>query len=86
VHRRCRQAGERLNLDILDNPGVCADRLADIARYFGFDGWLINIEAPLPKSRVTDMISFVSAPRGSMSFVPSLSSVAVDAMVTVARR
>ncbi len=36
-----------------------ADRLVAIAKYYGFDGWFINIESDVPPSHVNKMIEFV---------------------------
>jgi hypothetical protein len=36
-----------------------ADKLIDMAQYYGFDGWFFNIENPLPQGYVTKMINFL---------------------------
>ena len=42
------QGGALENAALLDNSVEVAEKLAAMLEYYGFDGWLVNIEAPLP--------------------------------------
>ncbi len=42
------QGGALENAALLDNAVDVAEKLAAMLEYYGFDGWLVNIEAPLP--------------------------------------
>lgn len=42
------QGGALENAALLDNAVAVAEKLAGMLEYYGFDGWLVNIEAPLP--------------------------------------
>ena len=44
---------------MLSEPEVTADRLAEICAAYGFDGWLINIEADVPPALLPALIEFV---------------------------
>ena len=41
-------AGAADNALLLSRADESAERLVDLAEAYGFDGWLVNIEAPLP--------------------------------------
>lgn len=43
-----------------------ADQLVAIAKYYGFEGWLINIENSLTKQEVQHMLLFVGYLRARM--------------------
>lgn len=56
------QAGAELCASMLADAGVaerCAQQLAAIALFFGFDGWLVNIENDLTPEQVQLMLHFL---------------------------
>lgn len=44
-------------MDCEPTSHTLAFKLASLAKYYGFDGWLVNIEAPLPSSSSSEKIS-----------------------------
>ena len=49
-------------LEMLKNHasiGRAVDQLLSVTRYYKFDGWLVNIENPIPPSFVERMIEFL---------------------------
>ena len=40
--------GAAENASLLDNSVAVAEKLAGMLEHYAFDGWLVNIEAPLP--------------------------------------
>jgi hypothetical protein len=47
-HHRHMQGGASENSALLNNAVGVAEQLAAMLDHYGFDGWLVNIEAPLP--------------------------------------
>ena len=43
----------------MENIEAATDQLALIQKYFGFDGWLVNIENTLEAHEINLMIEFV---------------------------
>ena len=35
------------------------DQILNVTRYYGFDGWLVNIENPLPANLIERMVEFL---------------------------
>ena len=35
------------------------DSTVDLAKHYRFDGWFINLEAPLPKEHIADLLEFL---------------------------
>lgn len=52
-------AGRRENSTMLAQVDRVAERLAELAATYGFDGWLINIEAPLAPTEVAPMVELL---------------------------
>ena len=46
---------------LLSQPLLAVEKLFEIQNYFGFDGWLINIENTLEPDQIEKMIKFVAA-------------------------
>ena len=44
---------------MLSEPEVTAERLAELCAAYGFDGWLINIEADVPPALLPALIEFL---------------------------
>ena len=44
---------------LLENIDAATDQLASIQKFFGFDGWLVNIENTLEPHEINLMIEFV---------------------------
>jgi hypothetical protein len=53
--------GEFANRKILESPQKSALSLAAMCAQYAFDGWLINIESPLPPHLIPRMAEFLSA-------------------------
>jgi endo-beta-N-acetylglucosaminidase D len=62
------QDGAKALLQLLDHVDESVEKLVSIMTYYGFDGWLINIECSLPADAIPKLIRFVSA-----MFIESLS-------------
>lgn len=59
------QEGIQENLLLLYNDSymiTCCQKLVSIAKFYGFDGWFINIESPIPKGTIppTRFATFLS--------------------------
>ncbi|XP_024526195.1 cytosolic endo-beta-N-acetylglucosaminidase 1 [Selaginella moellendorffii] len=50
----------KLLLESKDSARMYASRLAKVAREFGFDGWLLNIENTVPVEQIDTLVVFVS--------------------------
>jgi hypothetical protein len=55
------QAGAACMMKLLDSPAVYIDKLVSVMSWYGFDGYLINIECELPVDVVPRLIAFVRA-------------------------
>ena len=56
------ERGYGLCLEILRNQASMnrtVDQILNVTRYYGFDGWLINIENPLPENLIERMLEFL---------------------------
>ena len=51
--------GVRENASLLARADEAAERLAELCASYGFDGWLINIEAPLEPAAVPSFVEFL---------------------------
>lgn len=64
--------GRRLCESMLASPTAAraaADQLVALAVYFGFEGWLVNVENGLGRDLVPHLITFVSHLRSRLSAV-----------------
>lgn len=57
-HKTGQQTCEQLFADTACAEAA-AEQLARIATYFGFEGWLLNIENEMDKSKIPNLIHFV---------------------------
>lgn len=60
---------------LFKKPTFFADQLIEIAKYYGFDGWFINIENPIPKEQIRVLQQFIVYLRQRMQQVISNSIV-----------
>ena len=48
------------NKKLLKNKTVCIKKLVDLCKFYGFDGYLINIESPVNgKKKYMEMVYFI---------------------------
>lgn len=45
---------------LLENKQFYADQLVEIAKYYRFDGWFLNIENPIPPEKCGELAEFIS--------------------------
>ncbi|GAB5355230.1 hypothetical protein AAMO2058_000187900 [Amorphochlora amoebiformis] len=74
------EAGEEANKCLCARPDFFAKKLVEVAAYYGFDGWLVNIEAKTPSySKMLDFVSKLTIrmhskiPHSQVLFYDSLS-------------
>ena len=71
-------AGKSICGHLLANIQMAVEKLSDIQSFFGFDGWLINIENTLEVDQIPKMINFVSQLKGKCGIVVWYDAVTID--------
>ena len=63
---------------------AAALQLANIAAFYGFDGWLLNIENPILHRHVPNLVHFIRYSEVTLLLPPALSLFPLSALVTLA--